>query len=185
MIEELQLSKQAAGQLVDLLVMRAYLKREVDSEERGRAAAEVLAVAGVAVDNELISGVGPKDTEGHAFVDVNLAGAQIRNVNLAGVTIEYANVTGMSINGALVTDLDPRLWQRRAARFIRQGPCDYTGVLSRSFSPGDRATGGGSRGARIIHIAAGNRSSAGVHRVHYSHSRSASSQGPNTSKTGV
>jgi DNA-binding MarR family transcriptional regulator len=29
-IEELQLSKQAAGQRVDILVMRGYLKREVD-----------------------------------------------------------------------------------------------------------------------------------------------------------
>jgi DNA-binding MarR family transcriptional regulator len=35
-IEELQLSKQAAGQLVDILVMRGYLKREVDSEDRRR-----------------------------------------------------------------------------------------------------------------------------------------------------
>jgi DNA-binding MarR family transcriptional regulator len=73
LIQELQLSKQAAGQLVDLLVMRGYLKREVDGEdrrrltigltERGRAAAKVLAAAGATVDNELTSRVGPKDVE--------------------------------------------------------------------------------------------------------------------------
>jgi DNA-binding MarR family transcriptional regulator len=52
LIEELRLSKQAAGQLVDTLVTRGYLKRDVDSEDRrrltialtarGRAAAKVL-----------------------------------------------------------------------------------------------------------------------------------------------
>ena len=73
LIEELQLSKQAAGQLVDILVMRGYLRREVDGEdrrrlaigltERGRAAAKVLAAAGVTVDNELMSRIGPKDIE--------------------------------------------------------------------------------------------------------------------------
>jgi DNA-binding MarR family transcriptional regulator len=73
LIEELRLSKQAAGQLVDILVMRGYLKRDVDHEdrrrlkigltERGRAAAQVLHAAGVTVDEELISRVGPKDIE--------------------------------------------------------------------------------------------------------------------------
>jgi DNA-binding MarR family transcriptional regulator len=36
LIEELQLSKQAVGQLVDVLVTRGYVKREVDSEDRRR-----------------------------------------------------------------------------------------------------------------------------------------------------
>jgi DNA-binding MarR family transcriptional regulator len=73
LIEELRLSKQAAGQLVDTLVTRGYLKRDVDGEdrrrltigltERGRAAAKVLSAAGATVDDELISRVGPKDIE--------------------------------------------------------------------------------------------------------------------------
>jgi DNA-binding MarR family transcriptional regulator len=73
LIDELRLSKQAAGQLVDTLVTRDYLKREVDSEdrrrltigltERGRAAARVIAAAGTTVDEELISRVGPMDIE--------------------------------------------------------------------------------------------------------------------------
>jgi DNA-binding MarR family transcriptional regulator len=73
LIEELQLSKQAAGQLVDILVVRGYLNREVDSEDRrrltigltdrGRAAAKVLAAAGAAVDDALMSQVGAKDVE--------------------------------------------------------------------------------------------------------------------------
>ena len=73
LIEELRLSKQSAGQLVDILVTRGYLNRDVDREdrrrltigltERGRAAAKVLSGAGVAVDEELISRVGPKDIE--------------------------------------------------------------------------------------------------------------------------
>ena len=54
--------------------MRGYLKREVDGEdrrrltigltERGRAAAKVLAGAGVTVDDELMSRVGTEDIEG-------------------------------------------------------------------------------------------------------------------------
>jgi DNA-binding MarR family transcriptional regulator len=73
LIEELLLSKQAAGQLVDTLVVRGYLKRDVDSEDRrrlkigladrGRAAAKVLATASAAVDAKLLSRVGPKDLE--------------------------------------------------------------------------------------------------------------------------
>jgi DNA-binding MarR family transcriptional regulator len=73
LIEELRLSKQAAGQLVDTLVMRDYLEREVDDEDRrrltigltqrGRAAAAVLAAAGATVDEELRSRIDPKDLE--------------------------------------------------------------------------------------------------------------------------
>jgi DNA-binding MarR family transcriptional regulator len=73
LIEELRLSKQAAGQLVDTLVTRGYLERKVDGEDRrrvtieltqrGRAAAKVLTAAGAAVDEELLSRIGPKDLE--------------------------------------------------------------------------------------------------------------------------
>jgi hypothetical protein len=119
------------------------------------------------------------------FVDVNLAGAKIRNVNLAGVTIEDANLTGMSINGALVTDLI-HAFDRRArmvlyAKDLATMREFYQGVFHLEIEQSEA----GSRGARIIHIAAGNRPSAGVHRVHYSHSRSAGSQSSNTGKTGV
>ena len=60
LIEELLLSKQAAGQLVDTLVVRGYLERSVDEEDRrrlkigladrGQAAAKVLGAASAAVD---------------------------------------------------------------------------------------------------------------------------------------
>jgi DNA-binding MarR family transcriptional regulator len=73
LIEELKISKQTAGQLVDTLVTRGYLDRDVDMEdrrkltigltERGRAAAKVVAAAGATVDGELLSQVGPKDIE--------------------------------------------------------------------------------------------------------------------------
>jgi DNA-binding MarR family transcriptional regulator len=71
LIEELRLSKQAAGQLVDTLVTRGYLERYVDSEDRrrltigltqhGRAAATVLAAAGATVDEELRARVGAQE----------------------------------------------------------------------------------------------------------------------------
>ena len=73
LIQDLRLSKQAAGQLVDTLVTQGYLKREVDEldrrrltiglTERGRAAAKVLSVAGATVDEELLSRAGAKDFE--------------------------------------------------------------------------------------------------------------------------
>jgi DNA-binding MarR family transcriptional regulator len=73
LIEELLLSKQAAGHLVDTLVVRGYLKRSVDDEDRrrlkigladrGRAAARVLGTASAAVDAKLLARVGPKDLE--------------------------------------------------------------------------------------------------------------------------
>jgi DNA-binding MarR family transcriptional regulator len=73
LIDELQLSKQAAGQLVDTLVTRGYVSRDVDPEdrrkltialtERGRAAAKAQAAARAAVDAQLLSRVGPKDVE--------------------------------------------------------------------------------------------------------------------------
>jgi DNA-binding MarR family transcriptional regulator len=73
LIEDLRLSKQAAGYLVDTLVTHGYLDRQVDSEDRrrltidltqrGRGAAKVLIAAGATVDAELLSQVGPKDVE--------------------------------------------------------------------------------------------------------------------------
>ena len=62
-VRQLGVSKQAAGQLVDTLVMRGYLDREVDAEdrrrltlslsERGRAAAQVSRAAIARVDAAL------------------------------------------------------------------------------------------------------------------------------------
>jgi DNA-binding MarR family transcriptional regulator len=67
-IRELRVSKQAAGQLVDALVLRGYLTREVDPRdrrrltvtltERGRAAAEIQTAARAAIDARLATMVG-------------------------------------------------------------------------------------------------------------------------------
>ena len=67
-IRELRVTKQAAGQLVDALVLRGYLVREVDPEdrrrltvtltERGRAAADVQTHAREAIDAELTARIG-------------------------------------------------------------------------------------------------------------------------------
>jgi DNA-binding MarR family transcriptional regulator len=67
-IKELGVSKQAAGQLVDTLVMRGYLDRSVDPEdrrrltisltERGHAAAAVIRSAIDRVDAALVDRVG-------------------------------------------------------------------------------------------------------------------------------
>lgn len=71
LIRELRISKQAAGQLVDTLVQRGYLRREVDENdrrrltvtltERGMAAAGVQAAARDSVDAELLRRVGVTD----------------------------------------------------------------------------------------------------------------------------
>ena len=63
LIRDLRISKQAAGQLVDTLVMRGYLERAVDPEDRrkltvtltarGRDAAAAQAAARMAIDAEL------------------------------------------------------------------------------------------------------------------------------------
>ena len=68
LILELGVSKQAAGQLVDALVLRGYLERRVDEEdrrrltvsltERGQAAAMVQAEARARVDEALLASVG-------------------------------------------------------------------------------------------------------------------------------
>jgi DNA-binding MarR family transcriptional regulator len=73
LIDDLQISKQAAGQLVDTLVERGYLEREVDGDDRrrllltlsqrGRAAAKVQAAARARIDAELAARVGEKSVE--------------------------------------------------------------------------------------------------------------------------
>jgi DNA-binding MarR family transcriptional regulator len=67
-IEELGVSKQAAGQLIDTLVLRGYLERTVDEAdrrrlnvaltERGRAAAAAQSAARDGVDSKLTACVG-------------------------------------------------------------------------------------------------------------------------------
>ena len=69
-IEQLGVSKQAAGALVDTLVTRGYLERSIDPEdrrrltvtltERGEAAAVVVRAAVERVDAALIARVGPE-----------------------------------------------------------------------------------------------------------------------------
>ena len=71
LIKQLRVSKQAAGQLVDSLVLRGYLKRDEDPNdrrksnvtltERGRAAAVVQAGAREQVDAQLLARVGKED----------------------------------------------------------------------------------------------------------------------------
>lgn len=71
LIRELGVSKQAAGQLVDTLVLRGYLDRNVDAEdrrklnvtltERGRAVAEVMQEVIRKVDAELLRRVSEED----------------------------------------------------------------------------------------------------------------------------
>jgi DNA-binding MarR family transcriptional regulator len=71
LIQELAVSKQAAGQLVDTLVLRGYLERSVHADdrrkltitltERGQAAAAAQAIARMRVDAELLARVGAED----------------------------------------------------------------------------------------------------------------------------
>lgn len=71
LIRELRLSKQAAGQLVDTLVLRGYLERTPDPEDRrrltvtltqqGRAAAAVQRSARDKIDAELLARVGQEN----------------------------------------------------------------------------------------------------------------------------
>ncbi len=69
-IRDLRVSKQAGGQLVDALVLRGYLERQIDAgdrrkltvtlTERGRAAFETQSAAREAVDAQLAARVGEK-----------------------------------------------------------------------------------------------------------------------------
>lgn len=68
LVKELRVSKQAAGQLVDTLVLRGYLERTVDPDdrrkltvtltERGRAAAAVQTAARKRIDAALLARAG-------------------------------------------------------------------------------------------------------------------------------
>lgn len=70
LIKELGVCKEAAGQLVDTLVLRGYLDRSADAEDmrkvsitlsrRGHAAAAVQTAARKSVDTELAARVGPE-----------------------------------------------------------------------------------------------------------------------------
>lgn len=71
LIKELRVSKQAAGQLVDTLVLRGYLKRAEDPQDRrksnitltkkGSAAAAIQAAAREKIDARLIARVGQEN----------------------------------------------------------------------------------------------------------------------------
>lgn len=73
LVRELRISKQAAGQLVDTLVMRGYLERAMDPDDRrklnitltdrGRAAAAAQATARERIDAELAARVGAEDVQ--------------------------------------------------------------------------------------------------------------------------
>ena len=70
-IKDLRVSKQSAGQLVDTLVLRGYLERTINPEDRrrlslslsdhGRAAAEVSRAVVDGIEAELLSRVGPEN----------------------------------------------------------------------------------------------------------------------------
>jgi DNA-binding MarR family transcriptional regulator len=71
LIGELGITKQGAGQLVDTLVMRGYLSRTVDQNdrrqlivaltERGRSAADVQRTARERIDAELLERIGEQN----------------------------------------------------------------------------------------------------------------------------
>jgi len=73
LIQDLRISKQAAGQLVDALVVRGYLARSVDEDDRrkltvtltvrGQAAAAAQRAAREKVDAALIASVGQDDVD--------------------------------------------------------------------------------------------------------------------------
>jgi DNA-binding MarR family transcriptional regulator len=87
LIRELEISKQAAGVLVDTLVMRGYLARTVDPDdrrklsvgltERGSAAAAVQTTARERIDAKLLAKVGAHDADAArralaALVDIGM-----------------------------------------------------------------------------------------------------------------
>lgn len=73
LVRELRISKQAAGQLVDTLVMRGYLERTIDAgdrrklnitlTDRGRAAAAAQTAARERIDAALVERLGAEDVE--------------------------------------------------------------------------------------------------------------------------
>jgi len=73
LVKELGVSKQAAGQLVDVLVLRGYLDRTVDTvdrrkltvglTERGQVAAAIIKQMGDKIDADLLARVGPENIQ--------------------------------------------------------------------------------------------------------------------------
>jgi DNA-binding MarR family transcriptional regulator len=73
LIVHLRVSKQAAGQLIDTMVVRGYLDRKVDPEdrrrlnvvlsERGRAAAKIIRSVIDRIESDLARRVGPEAIE--------------------------------------------------------------------------------------------------------------------------
>jgi DNA-binding MarR family transcriptional regulator len=91
MIRGLGVTKQAASQLIDTLVLRGFLTREVDAEdrrrltisltERGRGAAEAVRAAVEAIDVELAAAITPAEMAGlraglTALAEINLRQAE-------------------------------------------------------------------------------------------------------------
>ena len=74
MIHGLQVTKQAASQLIDTLVLRGYLTREIDADDRrrltitltdrGHGAAEAVRAAVDAIDAELAESITPEQLAG-------------------------------------------------------------------------------------------------------------------------
>jgi DNA-binding MarR family transcriptional regulator len=74
LVRELRVSKQAASQLIDTLVLRGYLERQADPEdrrrvrievtERGRTAAAAVRAGVVAIDAELAALISPAELAG-------------------------------------------------------------------------------------------------------------------------
>jgi DNA-binding MarR family transcriptional regulator len=74
LVRELNVSKQAASQLIDTLVVRGYLERQahpedrrrvtIDATERGRAAAAAVREAVVSIDEELASLISAQELAG-------------------------------------------------------------------------------------------------------------------------
>jgi DNA-binding MarR family transcriptional regulator len=74
LVRELGVSKQAASQLIELLVLRGYLERQIDPEDRrrvtidatdrGRAAAAAVRAGVEAIDDELAQLVSPAELAG-------------------------------------------------------------------------------------------------------------------------
>src|SRR6185437_12967288 len=64
MIRGLGVTRQAASQLIDTLVVRGYLTREVNPADRGRAAAAATLAAIARVDAELAATITPDELAG-------------------------------------------------------------------------------------------------------------------------
>lgn len=99
LVKQLGITKQGAGQLVDALVMRGYVSRTVDANdrrqlivaltERGRAAAEVQGHARDRIDAELLNRVSDADV------------LATRRTLAALIMMQHEGDGGRSVNGEL------------------------------------------------------------------------------------